>query len=96
MQGGTQALSRSLFGSMTPPHRSGEFFGFFGVFEKFSGLLGPLVYAAALRLGGSSRAAILSVAIFFVVGIALLTFVNVEEGQRVARAVDAEDAARAA
>ena len=96
VQGGTQALSRSLFGSMTPPHRSGEFFGFFGVFEKFSGLLGPLVYAGALRLGGSSRAAILSIAIFFVVGMVLLAFVNVGEGQRVAQAADVEATPRAA
>ena len=90
VQGGTQALSRSLFGSMTPRHRSGEFFGFFGVFEKFSGLLGPLVYAGALRFAGSSRAAILSIVIFFVAGMILLVFVNVGEGQRAARAADAE------
>src|SRR5215208_2299989 len=34
VQGGTQALSRSLFASMIPAHKSGEFFGFFSVFEK--------------------------------------------------------------
>jgi UMF1 family MFS transporter len=86
VQGGTQALSRSMFASMTPPERSGEFFGFFGVFEKFSGLLGPLVYAGAIQLGGSSRVAILSITVFFVVGLALLTRVDVAEGQRIARA----------
>lgn len=95
VQGGTQALSRSMFASMTPRHRSGEFFGFFGVFEKFSGLLGPLVYAGALEVGASSRVAILSIAIFFVVGLALLTLVNVGEGQRAARAAEGE-VARAA
>jgi UMF1 family MFS transporter len=96
VQGGTQALSRSLFGSMTPPHRSGEFFGFFGVFEKFSGLLGPLVYAATLHAGGSSRGAILSIALFFLVGMLLLAFVNVPEGQRMAQVLDAEATPRAA
>ena len=45
VQGGTQALSRSLFASMVPPHKSGEFFGFFSVFEKFAGDL----RAATLR-----------------------------------------------
>jgi MFS transporter, UMF1 family len=90
VQGGTQALSRSMFASMTPPHRSGEFFGFFGVFEKFSGLLGPLVYAAAIGIGGSSRVAILSITLFFVVGLALLTRVNVAEGQRAAQLAEGE------
>ncbi len=81
VQGGTQALSRSLFGMMVPPARSGEFFGFFGVFEKFSGLFGPLLFALVVRFGGSSRHGILSVVVFFVLGIALLTRVNVAAGR---------------
>jgi MFS transporter, UMF1 family len=82
VQGGTQALSRSLFASMTPPHKSGEFFGFFSVFEKFAGIFGPLFFAAAIAFTGSSRAAILSVIAFFVVGGALLATVNVLEGEQ--------------
>jgi len=85
VQGGTQALSRSLFASMIPRHKSGEFFGFWGVFEKFAGIMGPLIFTAAIALTGSSRNAILSVIAFFVVGGVLLLFVDVEEGQRVAR-----------
>jgi UMF1 family MFS transporter len=91
VQGGTQALSRSLFGSMIPRHESGEFFGLFAVFEKFAGILGPGVFALAIAVTGSSRNAILSIVVFFVVGAALLSLVNVEEGQKVAR--DAERAA---
>ena len=90
VQGGTQALSRSLFASMVPPHRSGEFFGFFGVFEKFSGLLGPLLFALVVQGGGTSRAAILSVVVFFVVGMALLARVDVAAGQAYARRAEAE------
>ena len=90
VQGGTQALSRSLFASMVPPHKSGEFFGFFSVFEKFAGIFGPLFFAASLWLTGSSRNAILSVIVFFVAGAAILAFVDVEEGERTARAA-AED-----
>ena len=41
VQGGSQALSRSLFASMIPLHKSSEFFGFFSVFEKFAGIAGP-------------------------------------------------------
>ncbi|MDF1504154.1 MFS transporter [Roseisolibacter sp. H3M3-2] len=93
VQGGTQALSRSLFASMVPPHRSGEFFGFFGVFEKFSGLLGPLLFAVVVGAGGTSRAAILSIVAFFVVGMALLSRVDVAAGQAYARRAE-EEAAR--
>jgi MFS transporter, UMF1 family len=88
VQGGTQALSRSLFASMIPRHKSGEFFGFFSVFEKFAGILGPLIYAGTIAVTGSSRNAILSVVLFFAVGGLLLWPVNVEEGQSVARAAD--------
>jgi UMF1 family MFS transporter len=92
VQGGTQALSRSLFASMIPPHKSGEFFGFFSVFEKFAGILGPLFFAWAIALTGSSRVAILSVIGFFAIGAAILALVDVEAGRKAAR--EAEAAAR--
>jgi UMF1 family MFS transporter len=81
VQGGTQALSRSLFASLIPKNKSGEFFGFFGVAEKFAGILGPLLFT-----GESSRFAILAIIGFFVVGGAILYFVDVAGGQRLARA----------
>ena len=41
-QGGIQALSRSMFGKLLPDKdRSGEFFGFFDIFGKFSSIMGP-------------------------------------------------------
>ena len=85
VQGGCQALSRSLFASMIPRHRSTEFFAFFAVFEKFAGILGPAIFAGTIALTGSSRNAILAVITFFLVGGGLLAFVNVPEGQRIAR-----------
>jgi MFS transporter, UMF1 family len=88
VQGGTQALSRSMFASMIPRHKSGEFFGFFSVFEKFAGIFGPLIYAGTIAATGSSRNAILSVILFFAVGALLLGPVNLEEGQRLAQAAD--------
>jgi MFS transporter, UMF1 family len=84
VQGGTQALSRSLFASMIPPHKSGEFFGFFSIFEKFAGIFGPLIFAGTIAATGSSRNAILSVIGFFAVGAAILALVDVGEGQRAA------------
>ncbi|MHB1562141.1 MAG: MFS transporter [Isosphaeraceae bacterium] len=88
VQGGTQALSRSLFASMIPRSRSGEFFGFFGTFEKFAGIFGPLVFARINGISGSSRGSILAIIAFFVVGAGLLALVDVEEGRRLARAED--------
>lgn len=88
VQGGTQALSRSMFASMVPKHKSGEFFGFYSVFEKFGGILGPAVFGVAVSSTGSARNAILWVIAFFVVGGALLSRVNIEEGERMARTAD--------
>lgn len=96
VQGGTQALSRSLFANMVPKHKSGEFFGFYSVFEKFGGILGPAVFAVAVGTGGSSRSAIVWLIVFFVVGGALLTRVNIPEGERLAREADARMLAKGA
>jgi UMF1 family MFS transporter len=88
VQGGSQALSRSLFATMIPKRKSSEFFGFFGVFEKFAGIIGPALFAATVRLTGTSRTAILSVIAFFVIGAVLLFMVDVPAGQRAAREAD--------
>ena len=82
VQGGTQALSRSLFASMIPRARSSEFFGFFSIFEKFGAILGPAAFEMASRTTGSSRSAILSVVVFFIAGAVVLSFVNVQQGQK--------------
>lgn len=89
VQGGSQALSRSLYASMSPAVKSGEFFGFFGVMEKFASLIGPLLFAFAGLAFGSSRPAILSLIALFLIGIFLLLRVDVEAGKRVAQADDA-------
>ena len=90
VQGGSQALSRSLYAAMSPASKSGEFFGLFGVMEKFSSIIGPLLFAAAGIIFGSSRPAILSLILLFFLGGYILTRVNVEEGKRVAEMEDAE------
>jgi len=85
VQGGSQALSRSLFASMIPRHESSQFFGFFSVFEKFAGIFGPAIFAVVATVTGSGRGAILSVIVFFVAGGLVLGLVDVEEGQRAVR-----------
>ncbi|MGB8361229.1 MAG: MFS transporter [Acidimicrobiia bacterium] len=79
--GGTQALSRSLYGSMIPEEASAEFYGFFSVFSKFSAIWGPLVFAIVSNATGSGRPAILSVVGFFVLGLILLARVDVAEAR---------------
>jgi UMF1 family MFS transporter len=89
VMGGAQALSRSMFASIIPRHKAAEFFAFFGVFDKFAGIIGPAVFATVIEATGSSRGAILAVMAFFVVGGALLSRVDLEEGRRVAREAEA-------
>lgn len=80
--GGTQALSRSLYGSMIPEEASAEFYGFYSVFSKFASIWGPLLFALVNDLTGSSRNAILSLIIFFALGFLLLSRVDIEEARR--------------
>ena len=93
VQGGAQALSRSLFATLIPVHKAGEMFGFFGVFDRFGGAIGSLVFGVMLSLTGSSRPAILALVVFFAVGAFLLSRVDVERGRKLAR--EAEAAAQA-
>jgi UMF1 family MFS transporter len=90
VQGGSQALSRSLYAAMSPASKSGEFFGLFGIMEKFSAIVGPALFAAAGIIFGSSRPAVLSLIVIFVIGGWLLTRVDVETGKRVAQTEDAQ------
>lgn len=90
VQGGSQALSRSLYSSMSPAAKSGEFFGLYGIMEKFSAVIGPLLFALAATVFDSSRPAVLSLIVLFIIGVYLLRLVDVDEGRRVAQEEDAE------
>lgn len=89
VQGGTQALSRSLFASMVPKRKATEFFGFFSTGSKVAGVLGPALFGVIAKATGSSRPAILSVAVFFIIGGFLLLRVNETEARRLAEEEDA-------
>ncbi len=82
--GGSQALSRSLFASMVPKHKSAEFFGFFAISSRFASIFGPLLFALVADISGSSRNSILALGIFFVIGGLLLLLVNVQRGRTLA------------
>ncbi len=85
VQGGSQALSRSLFGTMVPKFKTAEFFGFFSTSSKFAGIAGPLLFGLVSQFAGESRLSILSLIIFFVAGGVLLFHANIEEGILAAR-----------
>jgi len=85
VQGGTQALSRSLFGSMLPKSKTCEFYGFYGTSSKFAGIIGPLVFAVVTQITGTSRLSILSLIMFFIIGAFLLNRVDEKEGIRIAQ-----------
>lgn len=89
VQGGTQALSRSLFASLSPRSKAGEFFGFYSLTEKFGSVFGLILFGAiGVATGGNLRFSIISVIIFFVAGGYLLSRVNVAEGVAIAQAED--------
>ncbi|MCP3026777.1 MFS transporter [Halobacillus sp. A5] len=85
VQGGAQSLSRSIYGKMVPADRHAEFFGFYGISAKFSAIFGPFAFAIVGQLTGSSRLGILSLIVFFIAGIVLLKFVDVNKGREEAR-----------
>lgn len=76
VMGATQSTSRSLMSKLTPPDRKTEFFGFYSFFGKSSAILGPLVFGIISYSTGSQRAAILSIGVFFIVGLAILSSVR--------------------
>ena len=86
VQGGTQALSRSLYGAMMPKEKTAEFFGFYSVSSKFAGMVGPFLFALVGQITGSSRLGIVSLVVFFVGGGLMLAQADEREGARAAMA----------
>lgn len=84
VQGGSQALARSIYTRLIPVGRSAEYFGFMSVWSKFAGVVGPAVFAA-VNMIGSSRLGILALIVFFLAGIAILSRVDLEKGEREAK-----------
>jgi UMF1 family MFS transporter len=70
--GGSQALSRSLFSQLIPKGKEGEYFGLYEISDKGTSWLGPLLFGLAYQVTGSYRVAIVSLMIFFIVGMLLL------------------------
>jgi UMF1 family MFS transporter len=89
VQGGAQALSRSLYATLIPTGKAAEFFAFYSVSSKFAGIVGPALFGVVAQLAGGSRLSILSLIVFFLLGWFLVSRVDLEEGRRVAQQEDA-------
>ena len=87
VQGGSQAISRSLYSSLLPVRHSAEFFGFFAIASRFASIFGPLVFGLVANITGSVRHSILAIIVFFIVGFMILTTVDVEQGKKAAKRV---------
>jgi len=88
VQGGVQALSRSLYSRLVPASKATEFFGFYNMLGKSAAVVGPLLLGLASQLTGRPRISILVVLVLLVAGGGLLLAVDEREGRRVAREVE--------
>lgn len=75
--GSTQSLSRTMMSKLVPYESKAEFFGFYGLMDKTSTLVGPLTFGVVSAISGNQNLAVLSVGIFFILGMILLK--NVKE-----------------
>jgi UMF1 family MFS transporter len=92
--GGSQALSRSLFSRMIPAGREASFFGIYEVSERGTSWMGPLLFSIVVARTGSYRQALLSLIVFFVVGLVGLFFVDTDRAVHEAGNVEPWEAAR--
>jgi UMF1 family MFS transporter len=86
VMGGTQSVSRAIMGSMTPPERTAEFFGFFSLSSKATSMVGPVVYVEVSQWRGP-HAAILSLLAFVVTGWGVAAQVDIRRGRAQALSV---------
>jgi MFS transporter, UMF1 family len=77
VMGGSQALSRSLFSQMIPKDQEAEFYSFYEISERGTSWMGTFLFGLVNQLTGSLRLGIISVIVFFLLGLILLPLVNV-------------------
>ena len=92
--GSSQALSRSLYSQMIPDGREASFFGLYEISERGTSLVGSLVFGIVVGITGSFRQAILSMILFFAVGIIILLFTDTNRAIHEAGNQTPEEAAK--
>lgn len=97
---GVQSVSRTMVGLFAPAGKSAEFFGFFAVAGRTSSFIGPTIYGILaaeaafwferqgmtqlLAEQSGQRVAILSIAVFLLVGLGILLAVNEQKARAAA------------
>ncbi len=87
IMGGTQSVSRSIMGYMTPKAHTAEFMGFFSLSQKATSMVGPFLFGTIVVRTGNAHLAILSLLVFIVCGSAVVAFVDPQRGRDEAQSV---------
>jgi len=87
--GGSQAISRSLFAQMIPKDQEAEFYSFYEISERGTSWMGTFIFGVVNQLTGSLRLGIVSLIVFFLLGLALLPLVNVGRAMEQSKAPQA-------
>lgn len=83
VQGGVQAMSRSLFSRMIPEGQAAEYFGIYNMLGKSAAILGPILMGGVTLVTGNHRYSMLSVLLLFVLGALILARVDVSSKHKV-------------
>ena len=86
--GATQASSRTVVGLLSPPDKTAQMFGFWGMFSRLGTILGTS-FGFVSDGFHSRRAAVLVVVGFFALGAILLSRVDIDRGMREVQAARA-------
>jgi len=78
--GGTQAISRSVFSQLIPTGKEAEYFSFYELTDRGTSWFGTLLFGLSLQFTQSYRLAILSLLLFFIMGVIVLIKTNINKG----------------
>jgi UMF1 family MFS transporter len=94
--GATQSAGRALVGHFSPAHRTGEFFGLWGLATHLAMIIGPTSYGLiSWATDGDHRTALFSTLAFFVAGLVLVNTVNEDRGRAAAVAAASDEKPKA-
>jgi MFS transporter, UMF1 family len=83
--GSSQSAGRAMAGMFAPKAQLAEFYGLWGFATRLASIIGPLTYGAITWMtGGNQRIAIASTTLLFVIGLLVLTKIDVKRGQQAA------------
>lgn len=75
VMGGVQSLSRSTYAKLMPETKdTTSFFSFYDVTEKICIVIGMFSFGYITELTGSQRASVLTLVIYFIIGLAMLAY----------------------